>query len=90
MIRYALSLFLLVLLSLAAQQFIPALTGLYNARLLLVTLVFLCASVTVGPPVMLALAFVSLVALGILGFATDRMFRWGIYTFAGRYSPTGG
>ena len=26
----------------------------------------------------------------ILGFATDRMFRWGIYTFAGRYSPTGG
>jgi cell shape-determining protein MreD len=57
-IRYALSLFLLILLSLAAQQFIPALTGLYNARLLLVTLVFLCASVTVGPPVMLALAFV--------------------------------
>ncbi|MCW1883785.1 hypothetical protein OKA04_03535 [Luteolibacter flavescens] len=58
MIRYALSLFILVLLALAAQQFIPSLTGLYNARLLLVTLVFLCASVTVGPPVMLALAFV--------------------------------
>jgi cell shape-determining protein MreD len=57
-IRYSLSLFVLVLLALAAQQFIPALTGLYNARLLLVTLVFLCASVTVGPPVMLALAFV--------------------------------
>ena len=34
--------------------------------------------------------FVSLVTLGILGFATDRMFRWSIYTFAGRYSPTGG
>jgi hypothetical protein len=48
-IRYALSLFLLVLLALAAQQFIPALTGLYSSRLLLVTLVFLCASVTVGP-----------------------------------------
>ena len=32
--------------------------------------------------------FVSLVTLGILGFATDRMFRWSIYTFAGRYSPT--
>ena len=57
MIRYALSLFLLVLLALAAQQFIPSLTGLYGSRLLLVTLVFLCASVTVGPPVMLALAF---------------------------------
>lgn len=57
MIRYALSLFVFILLALAAQQFIPALTGLYNSRLLLVTLVFLCASVTVGPPVMLALAF---------------------------------
>jgi cell shape-determining protein MreD len=56
-IRYSLSLFVLVLLALLAQQFIPSLTGLYNSRLLLVTLVFLCASVTVGPPVMLALAF---------------------------------
>jgi len=57
-IRYSLSLFLLVLFALVAQQFIPVLTGLYNSRLLLVTLVFLCASVTVGPPVMLALAFI--------------------------------
>jgi cell shape-determining protein MreD len=56
-IRYSLSLFILVLLALVAQQFIPALTGLFNSRLLLVTLVFLCASVTVGPPVMLAMAF---------------------------------
>ena len=31
--------------------------------------------------------FVSLVTLGLLGFAVDRMFRWGIYTFAGKYSP---
>jgi len=31
--------------------------------------------------------FVSLVTLGLLGFATDRMFRWSIYTFAGKYSP---
>ena len=31
--------------------------------------------------------FVSLVCLGLLGFAVDRMFRWSIYTFAGRYSP---
>ena len=30
--------------------------------------------------------FVSLVTLGLLGFATDRMFRWSIYTFAGKYS----
>jgi cell shape-determining protein MreD len=57
-IRYTLSLLIMILLALVAQQFIPALTGLFNSRLLLVTLVFLCASVTVGPPVMLALAFV--------------------------------
>jgi cell shape-determining protein MreD len=56
-IRYSLSLFVFVLLALVVQQFIPSLTGLFNSRLLLVTLVFLCASVTVGPPVMLALAF---------------------------------
>jgi NitT/TauT family transport system permease protein len=31
--------------------------------------------------------FVSLVTLGLLGFAFDRMFRWSIYTFAGKYSP---
>ena len=27
------------------------------------------------------------VTLGLLGFVTDRMFRWSIYTFAGKYSP---
>lgn len=58
MIRYTFSLLILVLFALVVQQFIPALTGLYNSRLLLVTLVFLCASVTVRPPVMLVLAFV--------------------------------
>lgn len=31
--------------------------------------------------------FLSLVCLGLLGFATDRLFRWGIYRFAGRYAP---
>jgi len=31
--------------------------------------------------------FVSLVTLGLLGFAVDRLFRWAIYTFAGKYSP---
>src|SRR5216683_3565860 len=31
--------------------------------------------------------FVSLVSLGLLGFTVDRMFRWSIYTFAGKYSP---
>jgi ABC-type nitrate/sulfonate/bicarbonate transport system permease component len=31
--------------------------------------------------------FVSLVTLGLLGFAADRLFRWLIYVFAGKYSP---
>src|SRR6266478_5842543 len=31
--------------------------------------------------------FVSLVTLGLLGFAVDRVFRWSIYAFAGKYSP---
>ena len=31
--------------------------------------------------------FVSLVTLGLLGFTVDRIFRWSIYTFAGKYSP---
>ena len=31
--------------------------------------------------------FVSLVTLGLLGFAADRLFRWSIYFFAGKYSP---
>jgi NitT/TauT family transport system permease protein len=31
--------------------------------------------------------FVALLVLGLLGFAADRLFRWGIYAFAGRFSP---
>jgi ABC-type nitrate/sulfonate/bicarbonate transport system permease component len=31
--------------------------------------------------------FVALVVLGLLGFVTDRTFRWMIYAFAGRFSP---
>lgn len=31
--------------------------------------------------------FVALLVLGLLGFTTDRLFRWGIYAFAGRFSP---
>jgi NitT/TauT family transport system permease protein len=32
--------------------------------------------------------FVSLVCLGFLGFGADRLFRWGIFRFARRFSPT--
>ncbi len=31
--------------------------------------------------------FVALLVLGLLGFAADRLFRWGIYAFAGRFAP---
>lgn len=31
--------------------------------------------------------FVALLTLGLLGFTTDRLFRWAIHTFAGRFSP---
>jgi NitT/TauT family transport system permease protein len=31
--------------------------------------------------------FVALLVLGLLGFTADRLFRWGIYAFAGRFSP---
>jgi ABC-type nitrate/sulfonate/bicarbonate transport system permease component len=31
--------------------------------------------------------FVALLVLGLLGFTADRLFRWGIYVFAGRFSP---
>jgi cell shape-determining protein MreD len=62
--RYHLSLVFLVLLAVIVQQFIPTFTFLHGAQLLLVTLVFLCASVTVPTPVMLALAF-------LCGFLND-------------------
>lgn len=64
MIRYTISLLVLVIVSVIAQQFIPSLTGLNGSRFLLVALVFLCAAVTVPVPVMLLLAF-------ICGFLSD-------------------
>lgn len=41
-----------------AQQFIPAFPEYYNTHLLLLQMAFLCASVTVGAPTMLVLAFI--------------------------------
>ena len=31
--------------------------------------------------------FVALLVLGLLGFSADRLFRWGIHAFAGRFAP---
>jgi hypothetical protein len=56
-IRYSLITLLLLLAAFIVQQFLPALTGLHDSRILLVQLVFLCCAVTVGPPTMLLLAF---------------------------------
>jgi hypothetical protein len=52
MIRYSLSLILLILLAIIAQQFLPVFISLYNARLFLLLAVFLCASITVPLPIM--------------------------------------
>ena len=58
MIRYSFITILLLLASFVVQQFLPAFTGIHQARILLVQLMFLCAAVTVGPPTMLLLAFI--------------------------------
>jgi cell shape-determining protein MreD len=57
-IRYSFITILLLLASFVVQQFLPAFTGLYQARILAVQLVFLCSAVTVGQPTMLLLAFI--------------------------------
>jgi hypothetical protein len=58
-IRYHISLFILVLIACVLQQFIPAVTALFDARILLLHLVFLCGAVTVGFSPMLGLAFLA-------------------------------
>ncbi|GAA5495639.1 hypothetical protein SAMN02745181_2356 [Rubritalea squalenifaciens DSM 18772] len=58
MIRYHLSILFLVLAACILQQFLPAITALYDARILLLPLVFLCCAVTVSFSPMLVLAFI--------------------------------
>ena len=57
MIRYNISIFILVILACILEQFMPALTSLYGARLLFLPLTYLCCVVTVGFSPMLLLAF---------------------------------
>lgn len=59
MLFYHASIFLLVLLSLLLQQFVPTFGSLYDSRILILPLVFLCCSVTTSSAAMLILAFVS-------------------------------
>ena len=58
MIWYHVSLILMVITACILQQFSPAFEGIYEARVLVVPLVFLCAAVTVNVGPMLLLAFV--------------------------------
>jgi cell shape-determining protein MreD len=57
LIRYTFITLLLLLVAFAFQQFLPVFTGWNDSRILIVQLVFLCCSITVGMPVMLSLAF---------------------------------
>ncbi len=59
MIRYHLSLIFLILAACVLQQFVPAITVLFDARILVLPLVFLCSAVTVRFGMMLSLAFLS-------------------------------
>jgi cell shape-determining protein MreD len=58
MIRYSIIAVFLLLASFLVQQFLPAFTGMYHSRILLVQLMFLCVAVTVGSPAMLLMAFI--------------------------------
>ena len=58
MIRFSIAPILILLAAFAAQQFMPAFTGLYHSRILLVHLAFLCCAISTGQPLMLLLAFI--------------------------------
>lgn len=58
MLKYTISLILLVLAACMVQQYLPAIPALYGARILILPLVFLCAAVSVNFATMLLLAFI--------------------------------
>ena len=58
MIRFLISLTGLLLLSCLFQQFLPVISAWYDARILLLILVFLCCAVALPLPAMLLLAFI--------------------------------
>lgn len=57
MIRYHISIIVLILVSCIIQQYLPALIGFHDARIHVFALTFLCCAVTVRVPAMLMLAF---------------------------------
>lgn len=58
MIRYLLTVLILLMLAFALRQFVPVFPEVYHARIFLVPLVFLCAAVTLNVSGMLLLSFV--------------------------------
>lgn len=58
MFRYTISVLFLILLAVIFQQFLPTFTALYNARVFLLLIVFLCVAVTVPLPVMFLYALI--------------------------------
>lgn len=58
MIRLFFTTILLLLAAFVVQQFMPAFTGLYHSRILIVHLTFLCCALASGQPAMLVLAFI--------------------------------
>ena len=58
MFRYSISVLFLILLAVIFQQFLPAFIGLYNSRVFLLLIVFLCVAVTVPLPVMFLYALI--------------------------------
>ncbi len=58
MIKYSISVILLVLAACMVQQFLPTIPALYGARVLILPLVFLCTAVSVDFATMLLLAFI--------------------------------
>ncbi len=71
MIRYLLTVLGLLLMAFLLRQFIPVLPQFFNARLLIVPLVFLCAAVTLDVGGMLLLSF----ACGLLWDAEHTILR---------------
>ena len=57
MLGYLVSLVMMVFTACILQQFVPVFTGLYEARILILPLVFVCSAVTVHQAPMLGLAF---------------------------------
>jgi cell shape-determining protein MreD len=58
-IRFSIATVLLLLAAFILQPFLPAFTGLYGSRILIVQVVFLCCAISTHQPMVLLLAFLA-------------------------------